>query len=212
VIPGRSVIALAALAILALTGCAPAPTRPPVADAEAAWAQHRAILAKVSAWRLNGNLAVEARGDGGQGRVDWRQRDDVFDIRLSGPLGSGTVRLNGDREGATLTVNGERLRDADPSWLLYQQTGWWIPVESLRWWALGLPAPDMPAAWVLDDQGRLARLEQNGWTIRFDGYRAERGGVQVPGRLMASAEDAEVRLVVRRWELLPERVATHHGG
>lgn len=209
---GRCGLFLAALAVFALAACAPVPTRPPVADPEAAWSRHRATLGQVIDWRLNGNLAVEAHGDGGQARVDWRQREAAFDIRLSGPLGSGAVRLSGNGEGATLALNsGERLHDPDPSWLLYQQTGWWIPVEALRWWALGLPAPDVPASWSLDDQGRLARLEQNGWTIRFDGYRAEHG-VEVPGRLVASAEDAEVRLVVRRWQLSANGAIDSHGG
>lgn len=200
------------LALLALAACAPVPTRPPVADPEAAWSRHRAAVGQVNDWRLNGSLAVEAHGDGGQAQVDWRQRNGAFDIRLRGPLGSGAVRLSGDDGGATLALdNGERHQDANASWLLYQQTGWWIPVEALRWWALGLPAPDAPARVDLDDQGRLARLVQNGWTIRFDRYVAERG-VEVPGRLVASAEDAEVRLVVRRWELSGPGPVPSHGG
>lgn len=203
-------LAVAALAMLALAACAPVPPRPPVADPEAAFAQHRAALTRVDRWQLNGSLAVQARGEGGQARVDWRQREESFDIRLTGPLGSGAVRLSGNGEGATLAVNGERLNDPDPAWLLYQQTGWWIPVESLRWWALGLPAPDLPAHWTLNEQGQLARLEQNGWTIHFDRYRAQ-GDLEVPGRLLASAEDAEVRLVVRHWELSRQRVVSSDG-
>lgn len=208
----RSFLFTAMVALLALAACAPVPTRPPVADPEAAWSRHRAAVGQVNDWHLNGNLAVAAHGDGGQARVDWRQRNGAFDIRLSGPLGSGAVRLSGDDGGATLALdNGERHRNSDASWLLYQQTGWWIPVEALRWWALGLPAPDAPAQLALDDQGRLARLVQNGWTIRFDRYVAERG-IDVPGRLVASAEDAEVRLVVRRWELSRSGPVAAHGG
>lgn len=201
---------LVALALFVLAACAPAPTRPPVADPEAAWSRHHATVSQLTDWRMNGSLAVEARGEGGQVRVDWRQRDRSFDIRLTGPLGSGVVRLSGSDEGATLVLgNGERHQATDPSWLLYQQTGWWIPVEALRWWVLGLPAPDLPAQLALDDQGRLARLAQSGWIIRFDRYMTE-GGIDVPGRVIASAEEAAVRLVVRRWMLSdPETILSH---
>jgi outer membrane lipoprotein LolB len=111
------------------------------------------------------------------------------------------VRLTGDGEGATLLLgNGERRRDPDPAQLLYDELGWWIPVESLRYWALGLPDPALPATWSLDTYGRLASLTQNGWEVRFEAYQVA-GTLDLPQKVTITSRDAEVRVIARRWTI-----------
>jgi outer membrane lipoprotein LolB len=166
---------------------------------DAAWRIHRARLAEVTGWHLRASLAVRAGEEGGQAIMEWRQRDERFDIRLSGPLGSGAVRLTGDRRGARLRLaNGEDRDDSDAARLLYDATGWWLPVESLRYWAVGLADPAQPATWDLDEYGRLATLTQDGWEVRFEAY-APAGTLELPARVTVTGRDAEVRLIARRW-------------
>jgi outer membrane lipoprotein LolB len=182
-------------------GCTPLPTRPLPEDRDAAWHLHRAEVEVLDQWRLNGSLAVRAHREGGQANIDWRQQGSGYDIRLAGPLGSGGARLYGGDDGATLALsNGERLSDREPTKLLHDRLGWWIPVDALRFWALGLPAPTSAAQWSLDSYGRLATLEQDGWTVRFANY-GQVSGVDLPGKLEITGQNAEVRLVVRRWTL-----------
>ena len=195
--------ALLAMLALLLAGCAAPPKRPLPTDVDTAWRVHQSLLADLSRWRPTASLAVRAGREGGQAYMDWRQRDQAYDIRLSGPVGSGAVRLSGEGGGATLRLaNGERLSDPDPARLLYTQLGWWIPVDSLRYWAVGLPDPAMPAVWSLDDYGRLATLRQNGWEVRFETY-APVGTLDLPERMTLTGHDAKVRLLARRWTLEP---------
>src|SRR3546814_20340657 len=56
--------------------------------------------------------------------------------------------------------------------------------SGLRWWVLGLPAPNAPAQIELDAQGRLAALTQVGWTLQYQEYQ-DVGGIALPRRFEA---------------------------
>lgn len=192
---------------LAFAGCTVQPPRPVEENPSLAWEQRQVALQAVSGWHLSGRIAVRTEEESGQGSLDWRQDASRYDIRIAGPLGSGSVRLTGDDQGAVLWLSGEeKVSAANPAQLLYEQLGWWIPVEALRYWVLGLPAPQFPADWALDDYGRLASLQQAGWRIRFLDYE-QRGNLELPTRIFVSSQEADVRLVVGRWNL-PEPEVT----
>lgn len=186
--------------LLLLAGCAATPELPPVADPSQAWADHQHRLAGVAAWQLGGRIAIRTEDEGWQAGIDWKQQDQDYLIQLTGPLGQGSLRLQGDGRLVTLSSGDDVLVDEDAETLLYRQMGWRVPVAALRYWALGLPAPG-PAEHELNPQGLLARLHQSGWTIEFRDY-VRRGELTLPGRLFISNHRAQVRLVVDRWEPL----------
>lgn len=183
--------------LCALTGCATQPPGelPPIGDFEA----RREVLSSLDAWAFSGRIAVRDGDDGFNGNLHWEQRRDYFDARVSGPLGAGTVLIAGDAGQVTITDDdGEVTALADPERTLESRYGWRIPVGSLSWWALGLPDPSRPAEAAVDDAGRLASLEQGGWTVNIDQYRGA-GGTPMPRRLTAEQGSARVRLVIDRW-------------
>jgi outer membrane lipoprotein LolB len=185
------------LAVL-LSACGTVPSRPPAADPESAWDAHRHAVLAVDAWRLNGRLGVLSDGAGWHASLFWHQDNGRYDIRIVAPLGQGSVRLVGDDSQVRLTTgSGEQAVAENPSRLLHERLGWRVPVEALRYWAIGLPAPGT-AVKTLDERGRLATLHQAGWSIRFLDYQ-ERTGLDLPGRIVANHPDAEVRLVVNAW-------------
>ncbi len=191
---------LGILVVALLAGCAGVAPRPPVGAPEQAWAVHRDRLEALDSWRLNGRLAIRSEGEAWHASLNWHQENSHYAVRITAPLGQGSLRLEGTPRFVQLqTSKGESAVSDDPERLLYQQLGWRVPVASLRYWVLGLPAPGA-AQRQLDSQGRLAQLQQNGWSIQFLDYRQE-DGVDVPGRVFASRGDAEVRLVVGSWEL-----------
>ena len=135
-------------------------------------------------------------------RFDWDQDGDAFKSSVSGPLGMGTVRIEGNGRRVTLTDKdgvATELQDAEAE--LRWRYGWTIPVTSLRYWALGIPDPAYPAATETDTEGRLSRLEQGGWTVEISRY-AEGGGQQMPRILTATNPDTRVRMVIDRWIFL----------
>ena len=123
----------------------------------------------------------------------------MFRARINGPLGIGTVFINGDHRELTLTDrNGvvTELEDAEVE--IRQLYGWTIPVTSLRFWALGIPDPTSPAETQFGDDGQLTKLRQRNWLVDFTKY-GDGGGQWLPRRLSAVNEDVKVRLVIDNW-------------
>lgn len=163
------------------------------------WESRRAILAGVDEWEFAGRIGVRAGDEGFNGQLQWRQDGVVYRARINGPLGVGTVFLNGDHRELTLTDSKgtvTELEDAEAD--IRRLYGWTIPVTSLRYWALGIPDPALPAETEFGDDGQLARLRQANWLVDFTQYR-EGGGQQLPRRLNAVNDDVRVRLVIDDW-------------
>ena len=163
------------------------------------WDTRNAVLVGLEDWAFKGRIAVKAGEEGFNGKINWLQQGDAFDTTVGGPLGVGTVRIEGDGSRMVLTdKDGVRTVLVDAELELRLRYGWTIPVASLRYWALGIPDPTMPAETEVDADGRLARLEQRNWTVAISRYR-EGGGQQMPRILTASNPDTRVRMVIDRW-------------
>jgi outer membrane lipoprotein LolB len=181
-----------------LAGCAthrPAGSLPEMAT----WEQRQSVLTGFDAWAFRGRIAVKAGDEGFNGKLRWTQNHNSFAATVSGPLGMGTVKIVGDGRRVTLTDkdNVETvLADAEAE--LFVRYGWTIPINRLRFWALGIPDPSLPATTSLDSSGRLLRLEQSGWVVEITDYR-DSAGAPMPRKLTASNANTRVRLLIGRW-------------
>jgi outer membrane lipoprotein LolB len=163
------------------------------------WESRQAILGELDKWQFSGRIAVKTSDDGFNGKLRWIQDGDAFSATVSGPLGIGTVRIEGDADGVDITdKDGTATVLQDVEMELYYRYGWTIPVESLRYWVLGIPDPRVPAETEFDDLDRVSRIEQRGWKVKVGAYR-EAGGQQMPARLVASSRETSVRLVIDKW-------------
>lgn len=198
-----------AAACLLLAACAGRPVReaPPVAEAaELATQEAReAALRGIGHWSLAGRVALANGGRGGSGRLDWRQAGGESTVSLSAPITRQSWRLVAGPAGATLEgLEGGPRHGPDAAELLLRSTGWRIPVEALPAWLRGARAPGLgDAVLAFGDDGRLARMEQGGWTITYERWGlppASGAGVALPHRLEAVRGDARVRLVVDAWD------------
>ncbi|HET8819501.1 MAG TPA: lipoprotein insertase outer membrane protein LolB [Xanthomonadaceae bacterium] len=210
----RGWLLVATLAMLsACAGRQPVREAPPVAEAaELATQEAReAALRLDEAWSLAGRVAL-ANGDrGGSGRLDWRQSGESYSVSLSAPITRQSWRLSASGAGATLEgLEGGPRHGPEASGLLLRHTGWRIPVEALPHWLRGARAPGLgTAVMAFGADGRLARMEQGGWTIEFAEWGLPGGvatpgaapGVALPHRLEAVRGDARVRLVVDAWNV-----------
>jgi len=202
-------LAVIAAAVL-LASCAGRPIReaPPVAAdaALATQAAREATLAADPEWSLAGRVALANGERGGSGRLDWRQAGPRAEVSLSAPITRQSWRLVADPAGATLEgLEGGTRHGAEAGRLLLESTGWRIPVEALPFWLRGARAPGMgEATLAFGPDGRLARMEQGGWTILYDRWGLDdTAGLALPHRLEASRDDARVRLLVETWGAEP---------
>lgn len=163
------------------------------------WDRRTAVLGELDAWEFSGRIAVRTGEDGFNGKLRYAQDDTGFQATVSGPLGIGTVRLDGDDRLVVLTdKDGVRTELHDAERELRYRYGWTIPVASLRYWALGIPDPGAPAETSFGEDGQLQNLTQRAWNVDISRYR-EGGGQLMPSRLTAENGDTRVRLVIDHW-------------
>ena len=158
----------------------------------------------LESWRALGKLAARLRdsGESWSAALDWRQRREDYRLRLSGPFGQGALQIKGRPGKVELTTAKGRRRSATTPEALFESVlGWHLPASSLRHWITARPRPGVPAdEWALDDAGRLASLEQQGWRVEYR-YPAGSGGEALPNRITLYGDRAVVRVVVRDWRL-----------
>ena len=186
-----------ALLILAISGCAVqgGVVLPELSD----WETRTRILAGLDDWEFKGRIGVSASGEGLNARLRYYQDDDDFRATISGPLGFGTIQIQGERRQVTvIDRDGEEWLLTDPEVDLQVMYGWTIPVASLRYWALGIPDPAELAFTDFDEKGRLTSLDQGNWQVEIVKYR-EGGGQSMPRLITAVSGDNKVRLVIDNW-------------
>lgn len=191
--------ASAPILLLALLGSGCATQRGSVLPDMPDWDTRHAVLTEVRNWEFSGRIGVNSGDDGFNGKLWWWQQEDWFRARVSGPLGVGTLLIDGDDDRVSVTdKDGVVTELADPEADLLARYGWTIPVASLRFWALGIPDPSLPAETDFGDASRLARLVQEDWIVTIGQY-ADGGGQSMPRRITATNQDARVRLVIDHW-------------
>ncbi|MFY2762455.1 lipoprotein insertase outer membrane protein LolB [Arenimonas sp. MALMAid1274] len=194
-------LALVLCLALVVSACAPLAVRPTGdTDVLAAQSAREAALADITHWAMDGRLSVNAGGEGGSGRIQWRQQGDDFQIRLSAPVtrkswvltrAGGEVRLEG--------LEGGTRRGPDAEQLLFDATGWRIPVAALAAWARGARAPG-PADIDFSPDGLPSLISQEGWVVEYREWDA--ADPARPRRVFArQGEQASLRLVVDAWSV-----------
>jgi outer membrane lipoprotein LolB len=163
------------------------------------WETRQAVLRDVDQWEFAGRIGVSAGEEGFNGKLWWRQDGVVFRARISGPLGMGTIFINGDRRELTLTDRDGTVTELDDAEVeLRERYGWTIPVTSLRYWALGIPDPASPSDASFNESGQLGELTQRDWLVNIAQY-TDGGGQLMPRRLTAVNDDMRIRLVIDNW-------------
>jgi outer membrane lipoprotein LolB len=186
------------LCLALLSGCAA--TRPSVDLPDiTTWELRQEVLGELEDWEFRGRIAVKAGDEGFNGKFNWAQTGDAFYATVSGPLGIGTVEIEGDSRMVSLTdKDGVTTVLQNPEADLYYRYGWTIPINSLRYWALGIEDPSAEAETEVDASGHLVSLQQSDWTLKISRYR-ESAGQEMPRNLTASNPDTRVRMVIDKW-------------
>ncbi len=179
------------LSIVLVAGCAGSDVRPPASQSAAA------------PFDLSGRMVVRGRDEHGfSGALRWERHAQSDEIWLSTPLGQSFAHLQADADGAALTAaDGKQYRATSIESLTESALGWRFPLASLRYWVRSMPAPDFAHDRIeRDNAGRLTQLVQGGWRVAFS-YAQD--SAATPSRIDVAGDDAEIRLVIDRFEPLP---------
>ncbi|MGA7965901.1 MAG: lipoprotein insertase outer membrane protein LolB [Gammaproteobacteria bacterium] len=183
-----------------LAGCASI-VHPGGVPNQAAWQARETRLARLDHWHLEGRIGVTTPQRGGSASFDWQQNGMRMTLLFSGPFGLGAVKLWG-------TANEMHVKDAKGhTWVSYaprqaleSTLGWPLPVGSLRYWVLGLPAPGADHALRIGSHGLLRGLQQQGWSVHYEAYLRQ-AGLLLPQRLLITRGATRIKLLVSQWTL-----------
>ncbi|KTD22211.1 outer membrane lipoprotein LolB [Legionella lansingensis] len=181
------------------TGIAATPSTSTTAEATKSAAT--ASAAAISSWEISGAMAARSKNKGWNASVNWMQRGlGQYQIRLFGPLGSGTVIIN--KQGGVVTYRDgpKSASSSNADELLKKETGIRLPVNNLYYWVRGLPAPGNIQSAKRDSANHLLVLRQGGYTIEYGQYKTI-GNVALPSLIRLQGNGVFIKFVIKRWKI-----------
>jgi outer membrane lipoprotein LolB len=180
-----------------LGACSATPPRPAIPVA-----RDLASIAQLARWQATGRLAVRTSQDGFSAHFDWRQAPGDGELSVRGPFGAGAARISIGSEririesGADAPIDIAAPYDAlDP--VLSARIGFPLPLESLRYWLLGVPAPAIAAQPAGEDA-----FQQSGWRVAARAFAPVEGAPgPLPGQVDMTRGSTRIRVLVDHWRM-----------
>lgn len=155
----------------------------------------------ISSWQLSGAMAARNKNKGWSASLHWIQNGaGQYQIRLSGPVGSGTVLVT--KKGGVVTYRDgpKTVTSSNADELLRKQSGVHLPVSSLYYWVRGLPAPGAIQGEQRDQAKRLTVLRQGGYHIEYSQYTAV-GKYILPSHIKLQGNGVFIKLAIKHWQI-----------
>jgi len=185
--------------IVLLASCSLTPKEAPPTTDKVHWDRHAEEVTLIEDWQIKGKIGIRSQNEGGSAYINWEQSRDSFLITLSGPLGQGTSIISGNPGGARLDNSEGSFISDSPEQLIYEYTGWQVPVRYLLYWIKGLATPGMAITNITyNQQGLIKSLQQGPWKLQFDNYKNAMGTV-LPYRLKILTNNYKATIVIKSW-------------
>ncbi len=157
-----------------------------------------AFLARADYWKLDGRIGIIANNESESANISWTQSGDATTLRIYGALGATYALLHATPGYAKLELSDDEIYEGSSAQqLLWQRTGWNIPVEHLRFWLLGLH--NNAPSYQLNDQGYVANIDFQYWAINFQQYQSF-GGLIMPKKIRAQHPEIVLKFAIYDWE------------
>ena len=154
---------------LLLVACAPPrPALTPAENIVKPVEERREEIQTIRSFEISGAMAARNPKKSWTASINWLQTGAAnYQIRLFGPLGSGTVLIK--RSGGLVSFQDgpKRVSSSNAAQLLQRETGVRLPVQSLFYWVRALPAPGGAPKISRDRYNHIKTLRQNGYTVQY---------------------------------------------
>ncbi|MFC3908849.1 lipoprotein insertase outer membrane protein LolB [Legionella dresdenensis] len=168
--------------------------------------QAQTASAKASArtpgsWDLSGAIAGRSKNKAWSASINWLQQGaNNYQIRLFGPLGSGTVMVAKSGGVVTYRDGPKTASSKSADAILQKEGGIRLPVSNLYYWVRGIPAPGSVQSAQRDANNNLKILRQSGYTIEYLSYNQYAGFV-LPAQIRLQGNGVFIKLVIKRWKV-----------
>jgi len=148
------------------------------------------------AWVLEGRLALTNEKDSVSVSINWRHNEVQDDIELVGPLAQGRLKIVVS-PGRVEVDDGEGLKvfNGEVDEVMAEQLGVDLPVDSLKFWVLGVNDPGQ--SYTEQPEG----FYQGSWLVRYREMQTVNADT-LPKKMTAEKDKARIKLIVDQWVLL----------
>lgn len=155
----------------------------------------------ISAWELSGAIAARNKNKSWTASINWVQEaQNQYQIRLYGPLGSGTVLIEKHGNVITYRDGPKKISSTNADQLLLEQTGVRLPVSHLYYWVKGLPAPEGVTSKRVDANKQLSQLQQAGYNVTYLQYMMVNGTL-LPSKIRLQGHGVMIKMVIKHWKI-----------
>lgn len=178
--------------IFLLSACAVTPVEPNAAYSRVAMLH----LYELEHWSFEGRLALTGKNDSWSANISWEHSSDAEKIKLSGPMGQGTVIISLTGNIVTIDRGGDDVQSSSqPEEFINQQLGMFVPVRSLRYWVVGLPEPSR--SYKDTDVG----FNQAGWLNEYKQMQSVNDDGAMPHKMTVMNKQVKLKLIIDHWVL-----------
>jgi outer membrane lipoprotein LolB len=151
-------------------------------------------------WKAEGRLGVKSPQGAWNANLFWEHENSQDRLRVSGPFSQGVVSIILQKDLIYINEgNGKIETTRDPSESIKRRLGFEVPVESLRFWMMGLPAPDEDYLQPVENQDSARRgFTQRGWSLAFEQF-VPLAGESVPQRILLQGNQVRLKLIIDSW-------------
>ncbi|MFY8272787.1 lipoprotein insertase outer membrane protein LolB [Pseudoalteromonas sp. SSDWG2] len=181
---------------LFITGCAQQiqKTTPPDNN----W---RERLQRVEQFSAQGKMAFISAKKRQSANFVWQQQNDDYGLDLNTFIGTNVLRLNKHATTVDIEVDGEYYQGDDPQRLVYQLTGWLLPLSQPERWLLATMTENAQ----LDELGRVISSswtspDNRQWQIQYRDYQAQ-FGVWLPKSITLVQDNLKIKLLINQWQV-----------
>jgi outer membrane lipoprotein LolB len=195
-------IAYIFLVLICLAGCATV-MQPGAGQHKLSWPVRQKQLNNLKNWNLQSAIGIKNLNQSTSAHVNWQQFENNYILNIISQFNIGGVKIVGDSTGVTLWRSvTNKIKAQTPEELMYQELGWSLPIDNLRYWILGLPAPKLVYASQFDAYNHLISLQQQGWQISYSNFISI-NNIDLPTSILISNSKLklQVKVIIKKWEL-----------
>ncbi|MDX2503711.1 MAG: lipoprotein insertase outer membrane protein LolB [Gammaproteobacteria bacterium] len=156
-------------------------------------------------WSVTGRISVLNGEENWYAKFSWIQNKQDFQLSFTGPLGETELQVSQIAGNVLLKTPAKEVTGQELEQLLHQETGWELPVVSLRYWMRAHPNSTMVSELKYNKNEQISDIFQAGWHIQYPKrMTAEQlSGLKIilPKKIIATKKDIKVKLIITRWNL-----------
>lgn len=160
-------------------------------------------LQAMQQFSIQASVSIKTSQDSISGNLHWQQlQPEHYTARLSNFLGISLFELEQNQNGSQIQLKGETYYGVDTSSLLWQLSGWSMPLADMPLWLRGLPSNNSQQVHY-DEFGRVTRFnltDSTGiiWQLEYQSFFSDQ--LSLPKRLLLSSDNTRIKLVIRSWQ------------